>query len=73
MLELVEKGISRENAYEIVQSNASLVWEQQKDFRDLISNDARVKASLSKDEILEIFNYNYYIRYIDEVFDRLKI
>ena len=73
MLELVEKGISREIAYEIVQSNASLVWEQQKDFRDLISNDARVKASLSKDEILEIFNYNYYIRYIDEVFDRLKI
>ncbi len=73
MLELVEKGISRENAYEIVQSNASLVWEQQKDFRDLISNDARVKASLNKDEILEIFNYNYYIRYIDEVFDRLKI
>ena len=73
MLELVEKGISRENAYEIVQSNASLVWEQQKDFRDLISNDARVKSSLSKDEILEIFNYNYYIRYIDEVFDRLKI
>ena len=73
MLELVEKGISRENAYEIVQSNASLVWEQQKDFRDLISNDARVKASLSNDEILEIFNYNYYIRYIDEVFDRLKI
>ena len=73
MLELVEKGISREHAYEIVQSNASLVWEQQKDFRDLISNDARVKASLSNDEILEIFNYNYYIRYIDEVFDRLKI
>ena len=73
MLELVEKGISRENAYEIVQSNASLVWEQQKDFRDLISNDARVKASFSKDELLEIFNYNYYIRYIDEVFDRLKI
>jgi adenylosuccinate lyase len=73
MLELIEKGISRENAYEIVQSNASLVWEQKKDFRDLISNDERVKTNLSNNEILEIFNYNYYIRYVDEVFERLCI
>ena len=73
MLELVEKGISRESAYEIVQSNASLVWEQKKDFRDLISNDERVKTNLSNDEILEIFNYNYYIRYVDEIFERLHI
>ena len=73
MLQLVEKGVSRENAYEIVQSNASLVWEQKKDFRDLISHDERVKTSLSNNEILEIFNYNYYTRYVDEVFERLNI
>ena len=47
LLELVDKGLSREEAYRIVQSNAARCWEEGRDFRDLLRSDATVAAYLS--------------------------
>lgn len=74
LLSLVGKGVSREEAYAIVQSNAHTAWNTQDgDFRQLISNDERVKAHLSPEEIEDCFDPNHHLRNLDEVYQRLCI
>jgi adenylosuccinate lyase len=74
LLSLVGKGVSREEAYAIVQSNAHAAWNTQDgDFRQLISNDERVKAHLSPEEIEDCFDPNHHLRNLDEVYQRLCI
>ena len=70
MLLLVEKGISRENAYKIVQENSMKTWDEGNDFRTLISNDDRVKKVLNNAEIKEIFDYSNYTKYIDDIYKK---
>ena len=73
LLELVEKGLPREEAYKIVQSNASRSWDEGRDFRDLLRSDATVAAYLSPEELEELFDYGYYTRYVDDTFRRLGL
>ena len=73
LLELVDKGLSREDAYKIVQSNAMRSWEEGQDFRELLKSDATVAAYLSRDELGELFDYGYYTRYVDDTFRRLGL
>lgn len=74
LLSLVGKGVSREEAYAIVQSNAHAAWNTQDgDFRQLISNDERVQAHLSPEEIEDCFDPNHHLRNLDEVYQRLCI
>jgi adenylosuccinate lyase len=74
LLALVGKGVSREDAYAIVQSNAHTAWNTDDgDFRQLVSNDERVKAHLSADEIDDCFDPNHHLRNLDEVYQRLCI
>ncbi len=72
LLALVEKGLSREKAYKVVQSNSMKVWDEGKDFRHLIRSDESVKTHLSAKELDELFNYGYYLRYMDDIFKRLS-
>ena len=73
LLALVDKGLVREDAYEIVQSNATRCWEEGLDFRDLLRADRRIGEHLSPPELDELFDYGYYTRYIDETFVRLGL
>jgi adenylosuccinate lyase len=74
MLSLVEKGLSREEAYRIVQSNAHQAWNTPGgNFQKLIESDAAVTAALSPAEIAECFNPSYQMRNIDKVYQRLDI
>ena len=73
LLELVEKGLPREEAYKIVQSNASRSWDEGRDFRELLRSDATVAAYLSGEELEELFDYGYYTRYVDYTFRRLGL
>ena len=68
LLALVERGLSREKAYKIVQRNSQKTWEQDKDFRELISADPQVSAHLSPEELEGLFDYGYYLRYVDEIY-----
>ena len=68
MLLLVEKGISRETAYKIIQENSMKTWDEGKDFRELISIDNRVTSLISPSEIEDLFDYKHYTKYVNEIF-----
>ena len=73
LLELVDKGLSREDAYKIVQTNAARCWDEGGDFRELLKSDPSVAAYLSPAELENIFDYGYYTRYVDDTFRRLGL
>ncbi len=70
MLELIDKGLKRETAYEWVQRNALNAWENKINFEFLILEDKDIAQYLSRDEIMNLFNYDYHIRNIDYIFKR---
>lgn len=73
LLALIEKGLSREEAYRIVQENAMKAWEERKSFFDLLEADSRVAIYLGKEELKSLFDYAYFLRYVDSIFDHLKL
>ncbi len=73
MLGLTRKGMTREEAYDVVQRNAMESWRTGRDFRELISNDGDVKRYLSEDEIENCFDLNAHLRNIDYIFERVGI
>lgn len=74
LLALVDKGLSREDAYAIVQSCAHQAWNTPGgDFRALITADERVKQHLSTQELDACFDPNHHLRHLDEVYQRLCI
>ena len=70
MLLLVEKGLSREEAYKIVQENSARTWDEGKDFRESIAADKRVSDLISEQERVELFDYNNYTKYVDEIYTK---
>ena len=70
---LIEKGLSRQEAYELVQRNAMKSWKGNKNFLALLKADSEVTASLPPAELETLFDYQYYLRYIDEIFQRLGL
>ena len=73
LLALIDKGMAREAAYQIVQRNAMSGWDDGKDFRQLIEADKDAAAYLSETELRELFDYSYYTRYVDDTFERLGL
>ena len=73
MLALVDRGLSREQAYQVVQRNAARSWENNQDFRQLVKSDQEATAYLSPDELEELFEYAYYTRHVDDTFQRLGL
>jgi adenylosuccinate lyase len=68
LLELVKKGVSREDAYSLVQRNAMLCWEKEKDFREMLKNDGQVTDILSEKEIDSCFQLKEDLKSIDHIF-----
>jgi adenylosuccinate lyase len=72
LLALIHKGISREDAYKIVQDNSMKIWHgSELDFATLLKKDKEVKAYFTEDEIDAIFDVNYYLKYLDEFYKRV--
>jgi adenylosuccinate lyase len=71
LLRLVEKGLSRNNAYSLVQKNSMKSWGQKKDFKDILRKDALIKKHLSDKEIEGLFDISYYLKYVDVIFKRV--
>ena len=71
LLELVEKGASREEAYRWVQRNAMQVWETREDFRSLAERDEDIRRYLTPGEIARVFNVERYLKHVDEIFRRV--
>lgn len=71
LLALIDKGITREQAYDIVQKNAMLSWRKGVEFKDILLKDKEVRKYLSKKEINSIFDLKYYFKNIDIIFKRV--
>jgi adenylosuccinate lyase len=73
MLALIEKGMSRDDAYKLVQSHTSKAWDEGHDFRDLILQDATVLEQLTAERLNSIFDYSYYTKHVDSLFARVGL
>jgi len=73
MLTLIEKGMTREQAYDLVQPKTAQSWDNQVDFKPLLEADPEITSRLSQEEIDEIFNPVYYTKRVDEIFDRIGL
>ncbi len=71
MLALTQNGVSREDAYRLVQRNAMPVWLEGKDFRDLLGADPEVTAALSADALDALFDLGYHTKHVDTIFRRV--
>ncbi len=73
MLALVEKGLARERAYKIVQTRSMQAWDEGGAFPDLARRDEEVSSVMSAAELDAVFDYGYYVKYVDDVFHRLGL
>ena len=73
LIALLESGLSRERSYEIVQGCAMQSWEESMDFRHLLRGEPEVTERLPGDALESIFDYNYYMRYVEDSFMRLGL
>lgn len=73
LLALIDKGMTREEAYDTVQPKAMEAWEKQVPFRSLLENDEIVKEKLSSTDFDQCFDYNYHLRNVDEIFKRVGL
>lgn len=73
LLQLVQGGLKREEAYDLIQKYAMKAWEQKIDFKELLMTDELIKEKIPKDLIEEIFDLNFCTKEVDFIFDRLNI
>jgi len=71
LLKLIDKGLSREDAYLLVQGNAMKCWTDKIDFKNLIINDRKIISHLSLEEIEECFDVKHDLKQVDYIFDRV--
>lgn len=73
LLMLIDKGVSREVAYDTVQPLAMKAWENHKPFRPLVESDKTIKKNLTFEEIESAFDLAHHTRRVDEIFERVGI
>ena len=71
LLALTQAGVSREDAYRLVQRNAMKVWEEGKDFKTELLADPEVTAALGPAQIEEKFDLGYHTKHVDTIFQRV--
>jgi adenylosuccinate lyase len=71
LLDLTQAGVSREDAYRLVQRNAMKVWEEGKDFLVELLADPEVLAALGEAKIRESFDLGYHLKHVDTIFKRV--
>ena len=73
MLSLIEKGLSREKAYDLVQPQAMKAFEVNGDFRSFIEQEPQITSLLSEEDIDHCFDPSYQVRNVDEIFRRVGL
>ena len=71
LLALTQKGVSREDAYALVQRNAMPVWRGEGDFLTLLKGDPQVAEALTPIELEALFDLGYHLKHVDTIFDRV--
>ncbi len=73
LLELMKKGLTRDAAYEIIQSCAMQVWQETSDFKEVLCRDRKVRKYLKTSDIEACFDVKYYIRHRDKIFKKVGL
>ena len=73
LLALMEKGLARPTAYDLVQRSAMYTWKEEIDFKDALMLDPKVLKILSEKELDKIFDLNYYLRNVNKIFKRVGL
>ncbi|MEC1614810.1 adenylosuccinate lyase [Bacillus mojavensis] len=73
LLALIDTGLTREEAYDTVQPKAMEAWEKQVPFRELVEAEEKITSRLSPEKIADCFDYNYHLKNVDLIFERLGL
>lgn len=73
LLSLIDKGMAREDAYQIVQPLAMKAWESRVSFKQLLEENSTVRKALSQAEIDDCFDYTYHLKNVDHIFEQLGL
>ncbi|MDQ6422545.1 adenylosuccinate lyase [Paenibacillus sp. LHD-117] len=73
LTKLIDKGFSREQAYDTVQPRAMQAWEEQRQFRSIVEETAEITSALSSEEIDDCFNPAWHLKHVDTIFARLGL
>lgn len=73
LLALIDKGMSREAAYDTVQPKAMQAWETGTHFKQLVEEDEVITAQLSNAEIEDCFDYTYHLKNVDQIFEKIGL
>jgi len=73
LLALIDTGMTREEAYDLVQPKAMEAWEKQVPFRSLVEAEEKITSRLSPEQIGDCFDYNYHLKHVDTIFERLGL
>lgn len=73
LLKLIDKGLSREDAYDLVQPKTAQAWDEQTAFRPLLEADARITDVLTPADLDDAFDYHYHLKEVDRIFDRVGL
>ncbi|MFC0234622.1 adenylosuccinate lyase [Vagococcus entomophilus] len=73
LLKLIDKGLSREDAYDLVQPKTAYAWDHQTAFRPLLEQDEKIMSILTTKDIADAFDYRYHLKNVDEIFNRVGL
>lgn len=73
LLALIDSGLSRTKAYEIVQRNSMKAWKQKLNFLDLLNADPELTRHIPANSLKKLFDYEFYTKYVDQIFERLGL
>ena len=73
LLSLIDHGMSREEAYDLVQPRAMQAWETETHFKSLIEQEPRITEVLTQEQIDDCFDYTYHLKSVDEIFARMDL
>lgn len=73
LLKLIDHGMTREEAYDLVQPKTAIAWDEQTQFRPLLEQDAKIMSILSKEELDDAFDYRYHLKQVDTIFKRVGL
>lgn len=73
MLKLIDHGMTREQAYDLVQPKTAQAWDEQTDFRPLLEADPAITDVLTKADLDDAFDYNHHLKQVDTIFERVGL
>ena len=73
LLKLIDTGMSREAAYDLIQPKTAQAWDEQRPFRPLLEADPEITGRLSKEDLDDAFDYHWHLKHVDDIFKRVGL